>query len=263
MFIQPETLHPDHHRALRFSSNQPYDFARKAMLLPLAASELQQVAREIPIVLPKDGTVPQALVGLEPGRNLHVQDSGYWKGRYVPACIKAYPFRLIKLNQSDSSEDQQYAVQIDRNAHHFATPEGEALIDAEGKPAPLLKRAQQALLTLQRDSLRAEQQAALLQRHGLLVDQHILINHGTDHERALSGFRIVDTKALAALSSGALAELRDAGALAMAYAQILSLSNLKDGLLAHQAHADTQTPDIDELFGDDEDDISFDFDLDS
>lgn len=259
MFSQPETLHPEHHRALRFSPNQPYDFAREAMLLPLAASELQQVAREIPIVFPREGTTPQALVGLAPGRNLHVQDSGHWKGRYVPACLKAYPFRLARHGEADSEEKQQFVMQVDRDARHFDTPDGEALIDAEGNPTALFKRAQQALLTLHRDSRRAEQQAALLERHGLLVDQHILINRGTEHERALSGFRIVDAQALAALSGEALIELRDAGALAMAYAQILSLSNLKDGLLPHQASADTRAPNIDELFGDD-DDFSFDFD---
>lgn len=260
MFSQPETLHPETHRALRFTPGQPYDFAREAMLLPLAASELAQAAREMPIVFPKKENAPQALVGLEPGRNLHVQDSGHWKGRYVPACLRAYPFRLAKLGEAESEMKQQFAVQIDRAARHFETPDGEPLIGDDGGPAPLLKQAQKALMTLYRDSYRAEQQVALLDEHGLLVAQHILVNSGSDNERALTGFRVVDGKALAALNGDALVELRNAGALTMAYAQLLSLTNLKDGLLAQSARASAETPDIDALFDGGDDDFTFDFD---
>ncbi|MGE4533517.1 SapC family protein [Halomonas sp.] len=259
MFTRPETVHPETHRTLRFSRNQPYDFAREAMLLPLAASELEQAAREMPIVFPNGEGAPQALVGLEPGRNLHVQDSGHWKGRYVPACLKAYPFRLAKHGEAESEASQQFVVQIDRDARHFDTPDGEPLIDEQGGPAPLLKQAQKALTTLYKDTRRAEQQVALLDEHGLLVAQHILVNRGTDQERALTGFRVVDAKALAALSGDALATLRDAGALRLIYAHQLSLTNLRDGLLAHEAKGATQRPNLEALF-DGDDDLTFDFD---
>lgn len=260
MFTQPETVHPETHRTLRFSRNQPFDFAREAMLLPLAASELAQAAREMPIVFPKGEGAPQALVGLEPGRNLHVQDSGHWKGRYVPACLKAYPFRLARHGEADSEEKQQFVVQIDRGARHFDTPDGEPLIDEQGGPAPLLKQAQKALMTLYKDTRRAEAQVAQLDAHGLLVDQHVLINQGSDQERALTGFRVVSVEALAALSGEALATLRDSGVLALLYAHRLSLTNLKDGLLAQAASDAAEAPDIDALFGGGDDDFTFDFD---
>lgn len=121
MFIRPETLNPETHKSLRFSRDQPYDFASKTMLLPLAASEMAQAAREMPIVFPQGEGAPQALVGLEPSRNLHVQDGGYWKGRYVPACLRAYPFRLAKTGEAENEAEQQFMVQIDRDARHFVT----------------------------------------------------------------------------------------------------------------------------------------------
>ncbi|MGM0986216.1 MAG: SapC family protein [Pseudomonadota bacterium] len=260
MFTRPETLNPEAHRGLRFSRNQPFDFAREAMLLPLAASELAQAAREMPIVFPKGEGAPQALVGLEPGHNLHVKETGHWQGRYVPACLKAYPFRLARYGEAENEADQQFVVQIDRAARHFDTPDGERLIDDQGGPAPLVKQAQKALMTLLRETRRAEQQVAQLDAHGLLADQHVLINRGTEQERALTGFRVVDVKALAALEGEALATLRDSGALALLYAHRLSLTNLKDGLLAHTASAAAETPDIDALFGDGDDDFTFDFD---
>lgn len=259
MFSQPETLHPETHRALRFTPGQPYDFAREAMLLPLAASELARAAREMPIIFLKGEVAPQALVGLDPGDNLHVQDSGHWQGRYIPACLRAYPFRLAKHGEAESEVKQKFVVQIDRAARHFETPDGEPLIDEQGAPASLLKQVQKALLTLYKDTRLAEQQVAQLDTHSLLVDQHVLINRGTEQERALTGFRVVNVKALAALGSESLAALRDSGALALIYAHRLSLTNLKDGLLAQTSGAAAETPDIDALFGSD-DDVTFDFD---
>ena len=256
MFLQPETLHPEIHRELRFSRNQPFDFAGETMLLPLAASELFQAAREMPIVFPKGPGAPQALVGLQPGHNLHVQESGHWQGRHVPACLKAYPFRLARHGEAENEAEQRFVVQIDRAARHFDTLDGEPLIDEQDKPAALLQRVQKALLMLYQDSRRAERQVAALDQHGLLVDQHILINQGTEHERALTGFRVVSVEALAALSGEALATLRDSGALALLYAHRLSLTNLKDGLLAQAA---SDAANLDEVFGGD-DDFSFDFD---
>lgn len=260
MFIRPETLNPEAHKSLRFSRDQPYDFASKTMLLPLAASEMAQAAREMPIVFPQGNGVPQALVGLEPSCNLHVQDGGHWKGRYVPACLRAYPFRLAKHGEAKSEAEQKFVVQIDRDARHFATPHGEPLIDEQGAPTPVLKKAQQALMTLHKDSRRAEKQVALLDEHGLLVAQHILIHRGTDKEHALTGFRVVDEKALADLDGQSLKAIRDAGGLAMIYAHRLSMTNLKDGLLAQQSRAAADTSDINGLFNGGDNDALVDFD---
>lgn len=258
MFQKAETIQAAAHRDLRFSRDQPYGFARGEMLVPLAASELHRVAREMPIVFPNGQGVPQALVGLEPGRNLHVQSSGHWKGRYVPAYLKSYPFRLAEQGAAETGE-KTFVVQIDRAAPHFDTLNGEPLIDDQGGPAPLLKQAQNALTTLYRDTRRAEQQVAMLDEHGLLMAQHIIINRGSEQERALTGFRVVDDKALAALSDKALASLRDAGVLRMIYAHQLSLTNLEDGLLAHEAKSAGNESGIDPIFGVDEGDL-FNFD---
>lgn len=259
MFRRPETIQPDTHGALRFSRNQPYDFAREAMLLPLAGSELNLVAREMPIVFPMHRGVPQALVGLQEGHNLHVELSGHWKGRYVPACLQAYPFRLAEVGTADEEGRQQFVVQIDRDARHFQTDEGEPLLNDDGSPGPLLEKAQQALMQLRQDSVRAEKRVAVLDRHGLLQAQHILIHKGSDDERALTGFRVVNDKALAELSGEALVELRDTGVLAMIHAHRISLTNLKDGLLAQASRSRKAKTDLGTLF-DSDDDITFDFD---
>ncbi|MGM0693358.1 MAG: SapC family protein [Pseudomonadota bacterium] len=261
MFTRPTALDASAHRDLRFTANQPYDFARDLMLIPLVAGEATRVAREMPIVFPMGEEVPQALVGVRPGENLHVKDSGHWVGRYVPAHLRRYPFLLAEISTSEdqqSEKGRQYALQFDAAARHFERPDGQALIDSQGKPTEILQKIQKVLMSLQQERERTLELVKKLDQAGLLVERSITVVQGEDkHE--LGGFRILDEKALARLDAEPLAKLRDSGALALAYAHLLSLSNLKDGLIAKAAAGADAAPDLDEVFGSD-DDFSFDFD---
>jgi len=272
MFLKPTNLDAEQHRDLRFSPNQPYDFARELVMIPVVAGEITRVAREMPIVFPKGEGVPQALTGVNPGENLHVKDSGHWLGRYIPAHIRRYPFVLAEVDVSDAQraeKGRQFAVQFDALARHFERPDGHALLDAQGKPTEVLKKVQQILMGLQQDQERTRALVEQLDQAGLLVERNIQVNpagnaanDSEDKSHALSGLRLVDEKALAKLDADALAKLRDSGALALAYAHLLSLTNLQDGLIAKaQAGTGTEPPaNLDELFGGSDDDFSFDFD---
>lgn len=268
MFTEPVTLDTQAHRALRFSPNQPYSFCRDLMLIPLVADECSRAARDMPIVFPSGDGGPQALVGVRPGENLHVHQSGYWLGRYIPAHIRRYPFRLAQAKGSTAApgSETRFVLQLDPKAEHFSQSDGYALLDEQGQPTATLKRIQQVLIALEQGRYRTQQLTAELDQAGLLVVRRIQVNpadnaanDSEDTSHALRGLRIVNEKALANLDAQTLAKLRDSGALAMAYAQLLSLSNLKDGVIA-KAYTGTQTtPDIDELF-DGDDDFTFDFD---
>lgn len=270
MFLKPTNLDAEQHRDLRFTPNQPYDFARELVMIPVLAGEITRVAREMPVVFPKSEGVPQALTGVRPGENLHVKDTGHWLGRYIPAHIRRYPFVLAEVEISDAQraeKGRQYAVQFDAAARHFERPDGHALLDAQGKPTEVLKNVQQILMGLQKDQERTRALVAQLDAAGLLVEREIQVNPTAnaandteDTSHALSGLRLVDEKALARLDAETLATLRDSGALALVYAHLISLTNLQDGLIAKAQAGTGATPaHLDELFGSD-DDFSFDFD---
>lgn len=76
---------------------------------------------------------------------------------------------------------------------------------------------------------------------------------------SLTGFRVIDVKALAALEPARLASLRSSGALTLAYAHLLSLSNREDGWIV-KARAGGREPRValEEIFRG-EDDFTFDF----
>lgn len=255
MFQQVVPLSADTHRALRFAHSQPFDFASSQLLVPVTAGELDSVAREMPIVFGREGGVPQALMGYEPGRNLHVQDSGHWVGRYIPAHIRRFPFILSDTTEANTeSTKRRFTIFLDSSARHLSDQTGERLFDDDGQPTKTLLRIQEILTAIQRDSERSKILVAQLESRQLLQERKIKVEPVGGEARELTGFRVVDTTRLAKLPAEQLAALRDSGALAMVYAHLLSLSNLRDGWIAKHLAQHTAKPDhsisgnIDELF---------------
>ncbi|MDQ7733691.1 SapC family protein [Halomonas sp. SpR1] len=270
MFRQLTPLQPREHQQLRFNPRQPYDFAREQMLIPLVAAETARIAREMPIVFPLNGGLPQALVGVNQGQNMHVKEgTGHWIGRYIPAHIRRYPFMLAAVPSTEAAgkkglgSEQQYIIQFDAEASHLERPDGLALFDDQGQATETLQQIQKVLTNLERENHRTLGLVGELEAAGLLAERQIHVGEEDKGGKRLAGIRLVDEKALAELDADTLAKLRTSGALALVYAHLLSLNNLRDGLLAQMI----RTPDVadqpmslDELFNEGDDDFTFDFD---
>lgn len=234
MFENLEPLSATRHARLCYQGNQPFHYAAGSISVPVGVSEAAMVAREYPVVfsLTDDSTVamPLALLGLEPGKNLHVNDNGQWVGRYVPAHVRRFPFIVAPVKQEQQGESQKtYVILIDRGAPHLSEDAGEALY-VDGQPSTVLRKVQHVLTVLQRDFERTAMLVQQLDQLGLLVARHLSV--GTEQSRAVTGFRVVDENKFSGLPADALQQLRDSGALALLYAHVHSLSNLRDGLLA-------------------------------
>ncbi len=78
-----------------------------------------------------------------------------------------------------------------------------------------------------------ERAAAVLDKHKLIVPWQFNVKFD-DKERTVGGLHSIDEKALMALPGDALKELVDAGALPVAYAQMISMQHL--GKLAEWAN---------------------------
>jgi hypothetical protein len=225
-------LNRDRHRHLRLAPNQPYHFARELMLCPVFSGELREVCRDYVIVFGAAGSPPQALLGSEQGVNAYVADSGHWLGRYVPAHLRRHPFYFAPV-QGAAEGGQTFAVGIDETAPHLAGDQGEALFNADGTPAPLLERIKTALADLHRDGEATTKMAGQLDELGLLAERRLQLRRRDGSQRAIAGVRAIDTEKLAALDGDTLARLHRNGALMLAYAHLVSLANLRDGVLTH------------------------------
>lgn len=263
MFTKREALNRETHAQLRFEPNIGYRFAANLMTVPVVSGEVKEVARDYVLIFDKEQPILHALLGVEANHNAYVNEKGQWLGRYRPAYIRAYPFAVIPTPNTSVNEDgsRQYTVIIDPDAPQFQDREGEPFFDGDGKPTALVEKVQKVLMSLERDNQKTQQIIKQLDEAGLLVERHIELK---GRDKGLTGFRVVDTQALAALSGEDLTKLRNTGALMIAYAQMISLTNLRDSPVAWSGTGPgTETaaaPDrkLRSLFEDDEDiDLGF------
>nr|WP_246152482.1 SapC family protein [Roseospira navarrensis] len=199
-----------------------------------------------------------AVLGARPDRNLFVTEDGRWLCPYVPAVSRAWPFSL------GPGPEGRHVVCIDETCGGLRSgPDAHALFEANGQPAPFLQQIASFLGTIGADLKRTRAAAALLDRHGLLTDWAATARIG-DADVPLAGLLRVDEAALRGLSPEALAALRDAGALELAYAQLHALPNLAalEMLARTHARADArqqeQARETAEMFQ--FDDVTFNFD---
>lgn len=234
-------LNAAQHRDLRFTADLGYTALSDKMLVPLAAGEVSRVAREGVLVKPKDQHRIFLLAGIKKGKCAYITDSGHWQGRYVPAMLRQYPFRLA------DGGDQRYEVQFDADAPHWTAPGGEPLFTEDGTPAPLLERLQKVLVAVQQDLLRTQVLTRRLDEAGLWKTEHLTYG-SDDHKAAVTGIELIDAQRLAALTPDVLHALHASGALAMAFAVMMARNNLSDGVLAQHVDSGKAGNSMQQLF---------------
>lgn len=211
------------HASKRWLRATSYAFAREHGLLPLGLPELSRAVTAVPIAfVPQgEGYQPMALMGIRPDRNFYVLPNGQWLPGYIPAFARVYPFRLLK------AADGRQIVCIDQDAGLISDgPEGEPFFDEAGEPSPAFREVLDALNLLEQGLQGAISACKLLQRHGLLKPWELRIQ-GAEGERVLGGLFQADEEALNRVSADVLLELRNGGALVLAYCQLISMQHVQ------------------------------------
>jgi len=212
-----------------------YAFAGKDTITPLVAQELPMAAMAIPVafIQYEDVFVPVAVQGIVPGRNLLVDADGRWLATYVPATYRGYPFTLAVNDQGE----QVLSIREDENV--ISSTEGERFFDDDGQPSERVQRVLSFLGQFAANRTLTQQICALLQKHELIQPWPITVKGG-DREKAVQGLFRIDEAALNALSGEAYLELRDAGALPLAFCQLLSMQHLPKLAKLAKAQTDQQ-----------------------
>lgn len=228
-------LSPSRHRNLRWHRYQGYAFAAERGVIGLAAAELSQAALAFPLAFTQAGAGWSlcALLGLLPGQNLYVDAQGSWRGAYVPAALRAHPFHL----GWDAGSAATLCVD---EASGLLTPEGgEPLFDDAGALSPPVAQVWAFLARTAESILALEGACAVLAQAGVLAPWPITLQTPAGAQ-TVPGLHRLDEAALNALDAPAFAALRRAGALPVAYAQLLAMGNLAAlGKLA-QARAEAE-----------------------
>lgn len=230
-------------------------FAANTALLPLHAGELAKAAASMPVALVKEGREWRlvGVCGLETGHNLFIKD-GKWLGNYKPAWLATWPFEVVSVGEKG-------IVTFDRDSGledpHGA---GESFFDEQGQMREAVATRVEALKTHHRKQQATHKALSALAKAKVLAPWPEALR--SQLGLSLDGLHMIDEKALAQLGDEAFLTLRRAQALPIAYAVNLSLpqthllarlGRLNPGSVAAPAN-------LDELFGEGDDELSFDFD---
>jgi len=219
-----------------------YAFAASETVIPLVGAELGKAVLSMPIGFIKldAGYQLVAINSLQPGTNLYVAPGGKWLGTYIPASLRAYPFKLARQEGSDESIlciDEASGLVVD------SAEDGNAFFDDQDKPAQGIKDILSVLSKVEVSRAATQGAVNALADAGLITPWALNLKQG-EEVVPVKGLFHVDEAALNKLDDEGFLTLRKAGGLALAYAQLLSmeqiallerLGKLRGQILAQQA----------------------------
>lgn len=191
----------------------------KQTVFPILITELGRAVNSFPLAFIKqeDNYIFVSVLGLAPGDNLLLSKDGKWMGNYIPALIRAYPFRLMK------GKDENMALAIDED---FITERKEDVPFFEGDN--LSKQTEEILKFLTEIekgrviTVNALKKLAELE----LIEPWNLTIKTKDGDRKVEGLFKINEQKMASLSDEDFLSLRKIGALQLAYGQLFSMGNL-------------------------------------
>jgi hypothetical protein len=202
---------------------QPLAFARPTHLLPALFEEFTQAGREIPIVFVPDGAMvtPVFVLGLKQGINSFITADGLWRGNYLPAYIRRYPFIMANV------PDGPPLLCVDDSFEGLNEADGKPLFKDDGEPTEELTNALGFAEGFRVAVERTEAFVKTLQRLDLLKDVSMDIRLRTGETVTMNGFKVVDEEKFGKLGDADFLELRNAGYIAPIYAHLLSLGAIQ------------------------------------
>jgi hypothetical protein len=249
-----EVITKGRHTGKRWRKPKGYQYAAANTLAPVCPSELTLACPAMPLAFAKDdgGYHLVAVLSPMPGKNMFVAPNGSWLATYIPAVIRGYPFRLAHNPQTND-----FALAIDESVGITAAeePETEPFYKPDGTAAATTQLIFDMLRQIQSQLASADRAVAVLAELGLLQPWQLKVQ--TDKgEQEMTGLYRLDEAAMNALPDNEFLRLKSAGALPLAYAHLLSMTQTAVFSKLAQLHAQfaplraNPLPDnLDKLFG--------------
>jgi len=223
-YSNPEPLAKELHSKLGLKRmDGPFGFARAGHAVPLTVGEFPLAALSGPIIFVGDEKLPIAVMGLNAGENMFVQDNGLFEpGIYIPAYVRRYPFVF-----ANDTTGQQMVLCIDRKAEFIV--EGGDMPFFEGKdPSEYTKNCIEFCNNFEVERQRTMSFVQVLKDLDLFETKTATFTpanpDGTAGEpQKIAEYFGVSEEKLNKLPAAKLVELRDNGALGQIYAHMLSL----------------------------------------
>ena len=213
-----------------------FRFAETSHWCPIVIKELARVCVELPIAFieREGGYTAIAITGLVSGSNVFVDSAGRWVGRYVPAHYRTHPFKFLEMPDGSKA----LGVQVDSDV----VIEGLSALpffQDDGQLSDDLQPVVDMLRKLEDNRAATTVASQALSDAGVLEPWDVtpVVN---GEKRKLGGLYYVSQQALNSIDAETLADLRDKGALAMAYCQQISQQLIQRLEMLHERRAKEQ-----------------------
>ncbi|MCG8551719.1 MAG: SapC family protein [Desulfobacterales bacterium] len=221
MFKKIEPLQHSKHKDLRLSKNVSMAFANDVSSVRLSFSEVRQASRYYPIVFFENlPCLPHALLSLQAGTNMFVDDNGNWKTPYVPAHFRLYPFTLARIQEQEG----QFSLCIDPDAEHFKSGMGEPLFTADGELSDFVRNILKSLERYQKEINMTKNLLKTLDEQDMITERAFTCRV-QEKEKRIDGFMGVDMEKLLAMDDSSIAGYVKSGLMGMVYEHSHSLYN--------------------------------------
>lgn len=202
-----------------------YRFSSALNSCPLLAAEFVTASQDYAIVFATSGgsVFPAVLLGFEDGHNLFVDEDGAWKGSYVPAFLRRYPFVFAE----DVDGDGKFTLCIDEEYKGLNQDgKGERLFDSEGNRTQFLQSMLAFVTQFQAQFNRTKEFCDKLSRLGLLEPAQARFTTAEGRTGNLGGFLTIVRDRLKAIPADSLKEMFATDELELCYAHLHSLQNV-------------------------------------
>jgi hypothetical protein len=195
----------------------------------ITVGEFAEAARDFPILFVKaapdeagrDTVAPVIVFGMRPGENVFLKD-GQWMASYLPALLRAYPFTMARIENSD-----RWAMVFDNSWSGFSRTEGTPLFDENGQATEMLNNVHKFVQELEADVERTRQACAYLQQKNLLKPMRFDATMANGETLSVDGFMTLDEEAFAKLADKDVVELFRNGLMYVLHMHRASLANMR------------------------------------
>ncbi len=217
-------LNKETHRDITVSKAANYPHTHDHNIIPVAVHEFAQAAAEFPIIFVKNAETNDyeaaIMTGLTRGENLYAAGPE-WPGIYVPACIRDYPLRLVKVDP----EADNFVLAIDEESDLVGEGRDIRLFDAEGEQTDFTRRAGENLVSYLENQHFTRGFLKLLVDADLLVQRQLEFKIGSEPMK-ISGIYLIDQEKFNQLPEETFSDFRKRGLLAPIYAHLISLNQM-------------------------------------
>ena len=215
------------HKDYRVTPTRNFIFTENDNLCSLVIAELRNLLDQIPIMFAKnEQSVYElcALQGLEENKNYLVTDDGVWKGSYIPAQYRAYPF--IMANEKNSEKKILCFDKDSGLVNDHQKPTDLKLFDEKGKPSEQTLKLLEFFRSIDESRKITAKALEMMRDLDLFEDWNIKIKNGSD-EKVIKGIKKINFTKFHTLDSKVLLSLRDTGAFEIIFGHYFSMKNVE------------------------------------